>query len=118
MEKDLLSIEQLKIAIRTQGGAVYPVDTIDLHIPSHRVVGIVGESGCGKSMTAMSVMGLLAPGITIDSGRIIFDGQEISSFTPAQMRKIVGKDIAMIFQEPMTALNPVVRVGKQVEEVL
>ena len=117
-QKELLSIENLQVAIRSGGSEVYAVNTIDLKIPPHSVVGLVGESGCGKSMTAMSIMGLLAPGITISGGRILFEGREISACTPAEMRQIVGKDISMIFQEPMTALNPVVRVGRQVEEVL
>ncbi|MBR7187127.1 MAG: ABC transporter ATP-binding protein [Clostridia bacterium] len=118
MTNSLLSIQDLKVTIRSKGMEMHAVNSLNLEIPPHSVVGLVGESGCGKSITAMSIMGLLAPGVSISGGRILFDGEEISSYTPAQMRQVVGKSISMIFQEPMTALNPVTRVGKQVEEVL
>lgn len=116
--KNLLSIRSLQITIQAGDEQLRPVDTIDLDIPPHTVVGLVGESGCGKSMTAMSIMGLLAPGVSITGGEIEFEGKKISAFTPAQMRELTGNRMAMIFQEPMTSLNPVVRVGRQVEEVL
>jgi len=114
----LLSIENLQISIRAGKNVLRPVDSISLNIPPRSVVGLVGESGCGKSMTAMSIMGLLAPGIGISGGKIMFEGEEISAYTPDKMRALTGNKISMIFQEPMTSLNPVVRVGKQVEEVL
>ncbi len=114
----LLTIENLQITIRSGKNMLHPVNSVSLDIPSRSVVGLVGESGCGKSMTAMSIMGLLAPGIAITGGKIMFEGQEISAYGPEQMREITGNKISMIFQEPMTSLNPVIRVGKQVEEVL
>jgi len=115
---ELLLAEDLQIAIRAKGQTLYPVNRLTLRIPSHTVVGLVGESGCGKSMTAMAIMGLLAPSVSISGGRILFEGEEISAYTPKQMRRITGDRLSMIFQEPMTSLNPVVRVGIQVEEVL
>lgn len=117
-ENSLLSIKDLQISIKAGDTLMYPVDTVTLDIPPRTVVGLVGESGCGKSMTAMSIMGLLAPNIAISGGSIQFDGEELTACTPARMRQITGDRISMIFQEPMTSLNPVVRVGKQVEEVL
>ncbi len=118
MNEMLLSIRDLEISIRNGDQVTYPVNRVNLDIPPHSVVGLVGESGCGKSMTAMSIMGLLASNIAVTSGEMIFEGEDITKFTPEQMRKMTGKSISMIFQEPMTALNPVVRVGKQIEEVL
>ena len=118
MTEELLKLENLKVSIRTKKGEIYPVDGINLEIPKKSIVGLVGESGCGKSMTAMSVMGLLPAGGKISEGAIYLEGEKISEFTPEQMRKITGEKMAIIFQEPMTSLNPVVRVGKQVEEVL
>ena len=117
-QQDLLRIEDLQISIGKGEKPLRPVDRVSLEIPRHTVVGLVGESGCGKSMTAMSIMGLLGVNTRISGGRILFEGEEISAATPARMREIVGNSIAMIFQEPMTSLNPVVRVGKQVGEVL
>ncbi len=118
MSETLLSIRDLEISIHGAEHTMYPVNRVSLDIPPHTVVGLVGESGCGKSMTAMSIMRLLAPNISITGGEIIFEGQDITKYSPEQMREITGKSISMIFQEPMTALNPVVRVGKQIEEVL
>ena len=118
MDEMLLSIRDLEVSIRNAGETTYPVNRVSLKIPPHSVIGLVGESGCGKSMTAMSIMGLLAPNISVSGGEILFEGEDITKYTPAQMRELTGKSISMIFQEPMTALNPVVRVGKQIEEVL
>ena len=113
-----LVIENLVVTLSTRDGDLVPVDGVSMKIPQGCIVGLVGESGCGKSMTARSIMGLLPHGGRISSGRILLDGAEISSYTPAELRKINGDRISMIFQEPMTSLNPVVRVGKQIEEVL
>ncbi len=118
MDDMLLSIRDLEISICNAGETTYPVNRVSFDIPPHTVVGLVGESGCGKSMTAMSVMGLLSPNISVTGGSILFEGKDMTRLTPAQMRELTGKSISMIFQEPMTALNPVVRVGKQIEEVL
>lgn len=118
MSQELLRIEDLQITIGKGEPLLRPVNRVSLSIPRHSVVGLVGESGCGKSMTAMSIMGLLGGQTHITGGRILFEDEVISTAEPARMREIVGNSISMIFQEPMTSLNPVVRVGKQVEEVL
>jgi peptide/nickel transport system ATP-binding protein len=118
MSEMLLSIRDLEVSIHNAGQTMYAVNRVNLDIPPHSVVGLVGESGCGKSMTAMSIMGLLASNISVSGGEILFEGNDLTKLSPEQMRDITGKSISMIFQEPMTALNPVVRVGKQIEEVL
>ncbi|MCI8594708.1 MAG: ABC transporter ATP-binding protein [Oscillospiraceae bacterium] len=119
MQKDnVLSVEDLSVTIKGDKRSVVPVQGVSFTIPKGKVVGMVGESGCGKSMTARSIMGLLPKGGFISSGRILFGGEEISSYTEKQMLAINGKRISMIFQEPMSSLNPVMKVGKQVEEVL
>ncbi|MCC8065731.1 MAG: ABC transporter ATP-binding protein [Clostridiales bacterium] len=114
----LLSVKGLSVSITSGNHSVVPVCDVTFDIPHGKVLGLVGESGCGKSITARSVMGLLPRGGKITSGCILFDGEEISSFTERQMQQINGNRISMIFQEPMSSLNPVVKVGKQVAEVL
>ncbi|MCD8103665.1 MAG: ABC transporter ATP-binding protein [Lachnospiraceae bacterium] len=118
MAEELMRLEKLEVTIRTKNGEIHPVDGIDMRIPERSVVGLVGESGCGKSMTAMSIMRLLPASGRISGGSIVLDGEEISQYSDRQMRELTGNKMSIIFQEPMTSLNPVVRVGKQVEEVL
>lgn len=118
-EKDiLLKIEDLQVAVRAKKEMLYPVNTVTMEIPARTIVGLVGESGCGKSMTAMSILGLFAPRTQISGGKIWYRERDLSACTPKELRAISGDRISIIFQEPMTSLNPVVRVGKQVEEVL
>ena len=117
-EKPLLSIEGLVTTFRMRGGFGNAVDDVRLEISRGETVGLVGESGCGKSMTAMSVMGLLPDTAKITAGKIDFAGEDISKYTRAQMMKITGDRISMIFQEPMTSLNPVKTVGHQVREAI
>ena len=114
----LLSIEGLVTTFRMRGGAGNAVDGVDIKIGRGETVGLVGESGCGKSMTAMSVMGLLPDMARITAGSIDFAGEDLSKYTRAQMMKITGNRISMIFQEPMTSLNPVKTVGHQVREAI
>lgn len=114
----LLKIDKLKTVIKVRNGEIVPVDGVDICIPYHSTVGIVGESGCGKSMTAMSIMGLLPKNIRIDSGSINLNGTELTKLSQKEMQKITGNRISMIFQEPMTSLNPVVTAGKQVREAI
>ena len=117
-EKNILEIRGLKSYFFTDNGVVPAVDGVDLDIPEGKIIGLVGESGCGKSMTVRSVMGLLKyPGRVVE-GSIRFDGREIAGLNENELRDICGKDISMIFQEPMTSLNPVIKVGKQVRETL
>ena len=115
---DLLSIEGLRTVFRTANGEVAAVDGVSLSVAKGKTLGIVGESGCGKSMLSLSVMRLVPqPGRTM-AGRVMFDGQDLLSLPPAAMRDIRGNRIAMIFQEPMTSLNPVFTVGDQITEAM
>ena len=91
---------------------------VSLDVPEGRIVGIVGESGCGKSMTARAVMGLLRHPAKITGGSVSLCGREITSLPEKDRRKLRGAEISMIFQEPMTSLNPVMKVGRQVEEAI
>lgn len=121
MEKDkeqLLKISKLKTVIKVRNGEIVPVDEVDIEIPPHSTVGIVGESGCGKSMTAMSIMGLLGKNIRVESGSINLNGTELTQLSKKEMRKVKGDRISFIFQEPMTSLNPVITAGKQVREAI
>ena len=116
--KNTLEIKGLKTHFFTRRGVVPAVDGVDITIPKASIVGIVGESGCGKSMTAMSVMQLLQYPGRIVEGEIKLDGENLVGKTKAEMCNVRGNDISMIFQEPMTSLNPVYTVGKQVTEAI
>ena len=115
---NILTIRDLKVAFQVKGKLAYALDGINIDIPKGKIVGIVGESGCGKSMTAMSIMGLIKNPGKIVGGSIDFCGTELTKMSVRDYAKIRGKDISMIFQEPMTSLNPVVKVGKQVMEAI
>jgi peptide/nickel transport system ATP-binding protein len=118
MEK-VLSVVDLSINFHTSEGLVRAVRGIDFSIYESEVVGLVGESGCGKSVTSFAIMDLLPkPESVLERGVIEFLGSDLASLTDDEMQKIRGKDIAMIFQEPMTALNPVLTIGEQLGEVL
>ena len=117
-EEPLLKIDGLRTSFFTKRGVLNAVDGVTVEVPREKTVGIVGESGCGKSMTALSVMGLVEPPGKIVSGSIEFQGQDLTKLKKNQIRKITGDKIAMIFQEPMTSLNPVIPVGKQVKEAI
>ncbi|RRJ62572.1 ABC transporter ATP-binding protein [Paenibacillus oralis] len=117
MTQTLLEVKGLKTEFRREGGAVLAVAGVDFRIGKGEVLGLVGESGCGKSVTSLSVMRLLkdTPG-RIAAGEVRFEGADLVSLKEQDMRRIRGKELAMIFQEPMTSLNPVLRIGKQLEE--
>ncbi len=118
MKDTLLSVQNLSIGI-DGGKNIYPVvDDISFQIGREEILGIVGESGCGKSLTALSVQGLLSEGIRVTGGQMIFEGNDLLKLSAKKRREINGKDISMIFQEPMTSLNPLIRIGKQVGEAL
>ena len=115
----LLEIEDLRTVFETGEGDAVAVDGLTLHVDEGETVGIVGESGCGKSVTAMSVMRLIqSPPGRIASGHIRFDGRDLLSLDDEAMRAVRGNEIAMIFQEPMTSLNPVFTVGSQIAEAV
>jgi oligopeptide/dipeptide ABC transporter ATP-binding protein len=114
----LLRIQNLKTYFYTEDGIVKAVDGVDLEVYPGEVLGLVGESGCGKSVTSLSIMRLIAPPGKIVEGEIWFDGQNLLSLPEKQMIAIRGNRISMIFQQPQTALNPVFKVGDQIVEVL
>jgi peptide/nickel transport system ATP-binding protein len=114
----VLEIKDLKTYIRQRKGLVRAVDGVSLRIEQGETVGLVGESGCGKSMTAMSVMKLLPNGGYIAGGSIRLDGQDLVPLEDDEMRKVRGNDVAVIFQDPMTSLNPTMTIGNQIAESL
>jgi oligopeptide/dipeptide ABC transporter ATP-binding protein len=115
----LLSVEGLSVAFRTEAGEVPVVEDVSFAIAPGRTLGLVGESGCGKSVTAMTVMRLLPqPPARIRGGRILFEGEDLLALPERRMRQRRGDRIGMIFQEPMTSLNPTLSVGRQIAEVL
>ncbi|MCL4460003.1 MAG: ABC transporter ATP-binding protein [Chloroflexi bacterium] len=117
--RPLLQVSGLKTRFFTQDGVVKAVDGVSFEIMPGEALGIVGESGCGKSVTALSIMRLVPqpPGKIVD-GRVIFDGQDLLELDEDEMRKIRGNKIAMVFQDPMTSLNPVLTIGRQISESL
>lgn len=117
-EENVLEIKNLKSYFITAKGNAPAVDDVSITVPKGKIIGIVGESGCGKSMTAKSILRLLKyPGKVVD-GQILLDGKDLTKLSNKELRKISGDDISMIFQEPMTSLNPVIKVGKQVREAI
>lgn len=119
MAKDLVEFKDLKTYFYTEDGIVQAVDGVSFKIRQGETVGVVGESGCGKSVTAMSLMRLIPnPPGKIIAGEILFEGKNILELSDDKMREIRGNDISVIFQEPMTSLNPVFTIGDQIDEVL
>ena len=117
MSEPLLEVTDLSVRFETDDGPVHAVDKLSFTLERGEVLGIVGESGCGKSVTCMSLVRLL-PETAVISGSAIFDGTDLLSLSPRGLRAIRGRDISFVFQEPMTSLNPVLKVGKQIGEVL
>lgn len=113
----LLEIRGLKTHFDTRDGVVRAVDAVDLHVDRGEVLGIVGESGCGKSVMSLSVMGLIAHPGSIVAGDILFDGKNVTEMKKSEVRALRGEHISMIFQQPAGALNPVYRAGAQIKEV-
>ena len=117
MSEPLLQVRDLITAFDTDGGLIRAVDHVSFSIERGKTLGIVGESGCGKSVTAMSLVRLLPqPAGKILQGEVIFKGRDLTRLKPEELRKVRGNEIGVIFQEPMTALNPVQRIGKQLSE--
>lgn len=113
-----LAVENLRTHFRTDAGIVRAVDGVSFQIPVGHILGIVGESGSGKSVTSLSIMRLLATSAQIESGKIVLLGRDLVKLPEPDMRSIRGRDVSMIFQEPMTSLNPVYTVGSQVAEAI
>ena len=118
MSEALLKVNNSKTYFHTDMGTVKAVNGVSFEFPKGHTLGIVGESGCGKSIMSMSIMRLLPPNGRIEDGEILFRGQDLAKFSKNDMRAIDGKEISMIFQEPMTSLNPVFTVGDQIAEVM
>ena len=119
MSEPLLTIEDLRVAChRPDGMAMHAVDGIDLEVKRGRTLGIVGESGCGKSVTSLAIMGLLPKGAADINGHIRFEGNDLATIPDRTLRDLRGDRIAMIFQEPMTSLNPSYTIGDQIAEAI
>ncbi|MGB6454329.1 MAG: ABC transporter ATP-binding protein, partial [Streptosporangiaceae bacterium] len=114
----LLQVEDLRTDIKLKYSTVHAVDGVSFSIEAGETLGVVGESGCGKTMTALSIMNLLPTGGHITSGSIKLDGAEITGLSEDGMRSVRGNDIGMIFQDPLTSLNPTMTVGKQIAETV
>lgn len=116
----LLEIKNLRTYFYTEDGVVPAVDDVSFYIKPGETLGVVGESGCGKSVTSVSILGLVPnpPGRILEGSKILFGGRNLLELSEKEMRKIRGNDISMIFQEPMTSLNPVFRVGNQICEAI
>jgi oligopeptide/dipeptide ABC transporter ATP-binding protein len=114
----LLSVEDLRVQFWTRRGTVHAVNGISFDIAAGETLGIVGESGCGKSVTSLALMGILPRAGRITGGTAMFGGRDLLRLSDYQLRKIRGREIAMIFQDPMTSLNPVLTIGRQIREAL
>ncbi|MEP7040821.1 MAG: ABC transporter ATP-binding protein [Chloroflexota bacterium] len=114
----LLDVRDLHTSFKTSDGVVRAVDGVNFHVDRGEILGLVGESGCGKSVTSLSLMGLVAPPGKVSAGEVIFDGHDLLKLSPREMRGLRGDRISMIFQQPTSSLNPVYNVGRQIGEVL
>jgi oligopeptide/dipeptide ABC transporter ATP-binding protein len=114
----LLEVEDLRTYFKTRAGEVHAVDGVSFSVERGKTLGIVGESGCGKSVTALSIMGLLPPSGRIVNGSIRFEGRELTTMSQRELEDIRGRQIAMIFQDPMTSLNPTLKIGTQIMETM
>ena len=117
-EQPLVRIENLSIRLPAGGDRQFAVEDISFAIQPGEIICVVGESGSGKSVAASTLMGLLPQGLKIASGRVLLDGEDLAHASPARMRALRGREVSMIFQEPLSALNPLYRVGDQITELL
>ncbi len=118
MAQTLLQVQDLHTQFFTSRGVVRAVDGVTFHVDAGETLGVVGESGCGKTMTALSVLRLVPDPGRITSGRILFRGKDVTKMTDEEIREFRGNDVSMIFQDPMTSLNPVTRIGAQIQEAM
>ncbi|TMM30746.1 MAG: ABC transporter ATP-binding protein, partial [Actinobacteria bacterium] len=114
MGERLLEVKDLKVGFTTEDGIVRAVDGVEFELDRGQVLGIVGESGSGKSVTAMTMLGLTRAHNTTFEGQVVYKGQDLLAMPERRLRDVRGNEIAMIFQDPMTSLNPVYRVGDQI----
>ena len=117
-QNTVLEIKDLEVELYSEKGPLPVIDKVNLSIKEGEIVGIVGESGCGKSMLASAIMNLLNSPAQIAAGTIFYEGQDMTTLSSKEFQKIRGNEISMIFQEPMTSLNPLMKVGKQIEEAI
>lgn len=116
--EQLLEVDQIQVAFQTEQGELISVDEVSFELCSGETLGIVGESGCGKSVTSLSIMGLLGARGSVTRGEIRFKGTALTDCTENQLRNLRGSEMSMIFQEPMTSLNPVIPIGEQIAETV
>ena len=114
----ILEVKNLKVSFRTQGGTVKAVRDISFDLERGKTLAIVGESGSGKSVTSKAILGILAGNSIIEGGEILYDGKDLLSITEDEMYKIRGDKISMIFQDPLSSLNPIVKIGRQITEAM
>ena len=114
--ENILEVKKLKISFRTNGGAVKAVRDISFNLEKGKTLAIVGESGSGKSVTSKAILGILAGNSIVEGGEILFDGKDLLRISEDEMYKIRGDKIAMIFQDPLSSLNPIVKIGHALEE--
>ena len=117
-QNTVLEIKDLEVELYSEKGPLPVIDKVNLSIKEGEIVGVVGESGCGKSMLASAIMNLLNSPAQIAAGTIFYEGQDMTTLSTKEFQKIRGNEISMIFQEPMTSLNPLMKVGKQIEEAI
>ena len=117
-QNTVLEIKDLAVELYSEKGPLPVIDKVNLSIKEGEIVGVVGESGCGKSMLASAIMNLLNSPAQIAAGTIFYEGQDMTTLSSKEFQKIRGNEISMIFQEPMTSLNPLMKVGKQIEEAI
>lgn len=117
-QNTVLEIKDLEVELYSEKGPLPVIDKVNLSIKEGEIVGVVGESGCGKSMLASTIMNLLNSPAQIAAGTIFYEGQDMTTLSSKEFQKIRGNEISMIFQEPMTSLNPLMKVGKQIEEAI
>ena len=114
----LLAVDDLRVEFWTSRGTIHAVNGVSFDIAPGETLGIVGESGCGKSVTSLALLGILPRAGRVRSGTAMFDGRDLLQLSDGELRKVRGKEIAMIFQDPMTSLNPVLTIGRQIREAL
>ena len=118
MKNNILEVKNLKISFRTSGGTVKAVRNISFNLEKGKTLTIVGESGSGKSVTSKAILGILAGNSIVEGGEIIYDGKDLLKITEEEMCEIRGDEISMIFQDPLSSLNPIVKIGKQITEAM
>ncbi len=113
----ILAIDDLNVTFSTEGGQLHALKNVSFDVPEKRIVGVVGEWGCGKSTLINAILGLLADNGSVDAGNIVFEGEDLTRLGPARMQELRGQRISTVFQDSMGALNPVLSVGRQMRNI-